>query len=72
MLTVKELRKALRGVPDNMPVYIADHDHAEYGTNSIAGLAYVVDQNELNEFEKESLERNPEFKIKGKYFVIRP
>lgn len=71
-LTVGKLRKCIRGVNPNMVVYIADHDHAEYETNSVAGLAYVVDQSNLSEFEKERLDKNPELKIEGKYFVIRP
>jgi len=35
-LTVKQLKKALRGVPDDAEVVLVDHDHSEDEYNGIA------------------------------------
>jgi hypothetical protein len=67
-MKVKDLRKALKGVNGNMDVYTKDHDHSEYETNGLAGYAEVVNQKNMDEYEKERLD--PCFKIKGNYFVV--
>jgi hypothetical protein len=64
-LTVKDLHKALKGVPGNTPVYTADHDHSKYEWNGKAGRAELINQSGAERVDKE-------FAIKGNYFVIRP
>ncbi len=73
-MTVSQLRKKLKGIDGNLPVYIADHDHAEYETNSIANQAYVVDYKDLSDYSKEQMKkRGDEFSRQAKkYLVIRP
>lgn len=69
-MKVKELREALKGVPGHLNVYTRDHDHSKYETNSIASYAEVLNQKDATGYERERLDKNPEFKIAGKYFVI--
>lgn len=64
-LTVKDLRRALKGVPGNTPVFTADHDHGKYEWNSRARTAELVNQLGVERVQEE-------FKLKGNYFVIRP
>lgn len=70
-LTVGKLRDILKGLPDNMPIYTADHDHSEWETNGRASYAEVRNQKDMSDYAKECLERDKGiFKRKGKYFVI--
>lgn len=69
-MTIKELRKQMRGLDENLEIYTADHDHSEWETNGKTFCAEVRNQSEMNEHAKESLNQNPEFKIDGDYFVI--
>lgn len=50
-LTVKQLKKALRGVPDDAEIVLCDHDHSEneynggvssYGHETVGGERYDV------------------------------
>jgi len=74
-MTVKELRAALKGLPGNMEVYTADHDHGKFEVNAPAGEAEVInkkdaepwDLDHLYDIEKEEFESRP-----NKYLVIRP
>lgn len=72
-MTVSELIKALNGVPGNLPVYIADHDHGDYETGGKASFVDVKDQSEADEEGKAYLnsKQGNAFKIKGKYLVIK-
>lgn len=67
-MNVSDLRKAIRRLDGNMPVFIADHDHGEYEYNSIAGSAKVMNQ----DGKTASQEIGHEFIIEGDYLVIRP
>lgn len=69
-LTVGKLKKALRGLPDNMPVYTRDHDHSEWETNGRASDAVVLNQADMDDYAQQSLDENSEFKIEGDYFVV--
>ena len=71
-LTVKELRKKLIGLPPEMPVYLADHDHSEGEWNSSVGGVVVVNQEDLPQDEKDHLDKNPTWKIDKPYLVIHP
>lgn len=70
-MTVSELRKYLKGVPGSMPVYIADHDHAEFEVNSIAGYAEVMDKRDADA-ERERATNYQFDNLPNKYLVIRP
>lgn len=69
-MTVGELRKALRGLPSNMPCYNVDHDHSEWETNGRTRYAEVRNQKDMGEYAQESLRKDPGFKIKGRYLAI--
>lgn len=68
-MTVKELKEKLKSMPDNLTVYLADHDHAEYETNSRAHSVDIVDQKNASE-KWHNDPFNSCFKIKEKYVVI--
>lgn len=70
-LTVGQLKKALKGIKDSTPVYLADHDHSEWETSSRANYLEVINQKDLDDYAKQKLEEDPYFKIKGEYVVIR-
>jgi len=67
-MTVADLRKAIKGVDGKMPIYSRDHDHSTYETNGPIGLVEVLDQEDMDEWDKKSLDE-PHI-IKGKYLVI--
>jgi len=69
-MTIKELKEVIKDLPDNMPVYAADHDHSEWETNGPVRFVDVVDQSKLDEYEHMLLKQNPEYKIKGRYLVL--
>jgi len=70
-LTVGELKKALKGINNNVPVFNVDHDHSEWETNGAAGYAELRNQNNMSNYAKECLEKDDGiFKIKGNYFAI--
>lgn len=71
MLTVGKLKKKLKGIPDSTPIYTADHDHSSWETNGLASQVEFLNQNDMSDMEKEFLEEDPVFKIKGSYVVIR-
>ena len=70
-MTIKELRKQLRGLDENLEIYTADHDHSEWETNGKASCVEVRNQSEMDGYAKESLRKNPEFKIDGYHVVIK-
>lgn len=70
MLTAGKLRKLLIGIPANTPIYIADHDHGTYETNSIARIAKLINQEDADPWDVDRLAEVQ--KITGPYFVIRP
>ena len=68
-MTIKELRKKLRGLDENMQIYISNSDHNEWETDA---LTYAVDVRNQDEF-KEELEQDRvglQPTIKGDYLVI--
>lgn len=67
-MTVADLRKALKGVPGHLEVYTRDHDHSKYETNGLASCAEVIDQKEMDDWERKRLDDT--FKITKKYFVV--
>lgn len=70
-MTVGELKKALRGLPNDMIVMCADHDHAEWETNGTPSSAGVVNQKYMSDYAHQELEKNDGvFKIKGDYFLL--
>jgi len=69
-MTVGELRKALKGLPANMPCYNVDHDHSEWETNGRTKYAEVRNQKDMDDYAKQCLEKDQFFKIKGRYLAI--
>lgn len=65
-LTVSDLRKALKGLKGNTPVYVSDHDHGKYETISKAYRAEKLNQEEADPWD----EVDEDFKIEGDYFVV--
>ncbi len=49
-ITVKQLKKALRGVPDDAIILLCDHDHGEDEYNGTAsGMGHVSPGDELHD-----------------------
>ena len=71
MLTVGQLKKALKGIDDKTPVYLADHDHSEWETNGQANRVEVINQKEFDQWTQDRLNKDSQFKIDGNYVVIR-
>lgn len=71
MLTVGQLKKALKGIDDKTPVYLADHDHSEWETNGQADRVEVINQKDFDQWIQDRLKKDNEFKIDGNYVVIR-
>jgi len=71
MLTVGQLKKALKGIDDKTPVYLADHDHSEWETNGQANRVEVINQKDFDQWTQDRLKKDSEFKIDGTYVVIR-
>lgn len=67
-MTVKELKKALRGVPDNLVVWVADHDQdPEIGElNGSVSSAEVCELSDWREIEPEWRDM-----LEGGFFVIK-
>ena len=70
-MTVSELRKKLKGINGKLPVYIADHDHGEYDVNSIANQVFIVNRDEMSNWDKKNEDQSQRDNPK-KYLVIRP
>ncbi|HYD90495.1 MAG TPA: hypothetical protein VEA37_03290 [Flavobacterium sp.] len=67
-LKVKDLIKKLKKFDGDLPVYIADHDHATFETNGQAYSVHIVDQKNM---DKAAKARQKEFyKIEGEYIII--
>lgn len=68
-LNVKQLISKLKKLPQNLPVYWADHDHDTYETNNEANRVHVIDPLEMNDIQREwRTPGNPD----ERYVVIRP
>ncbi len=71
MLTVGQLKKALKGIDDKTPIYLADHDHSEWETNGQANRVEVINQKDFDQWTQDRLKKDSQFKIDGTYVVIR-
>jgi len=71
MLTVGQLKKALKGIDEKTPVYLADHDHLEWETNGQANRVEVINQKDFDQWTQDRLKKDSQFKIDGTYVVIR-
>lgn len=70
-MTVSELRKKLKGLKGDMPVYISDHDHGEYETNGSLGSVKVINHSNMDEMDLKSHRRDG-FEIKhGDYLSLK-
>jgi len=47
-MKLKELRKQLRGLDENMQVFIANHDHSEWETDALASSVDVRNQDDFD------------------------
>lgn len=56
-MTVSELRKALKGIKGDTPVYMADHDHGTYETNSLVNRVMLIDQKNADDWEIKRLDK---------------
>ena len=68
-MTIKELRKKMRGLDENMEVFVANHDHSEWETDALANSVDVRNQEDyIEELQNERDRAQP--KIEGDYLVI--
>jgi hypothetical protein len=65
-MTLKQLRKQLRGLDENMQIYIANHDHSEWETDALTSHVDVRNQKDYDVDYKS--EGQPI--IDGNYIVI--
>ena len=65
-MTLKELRKQLRGLDENMEVFISNHDHSEWKTDARTSSVDVRNQDDYDIDYKQ--EGQPI--IEGNYIVI--
>jgi hypothetical protein len=75
-MKVKKLIALLKKMPPDLDVYMADHDHSEYETNSLIGDVCLVDKSEMDNYAKH-LHKNDLFyrsfnSTDEVYVVIRP
>lgn len=68
-MTLKELRKQLRGLDENMQVFIANHDHSEWETDACTSSVDVRNQDDYKE-ELKNERDNAQPTIEGNYIVI--
>lgn len=68
-MTVSELRKKLKGVNGDLPVFVSDHDHGRYEWNGKVGDVLLLNQRDMDDFERKALDKN--FAIIGNYISIR-
>jgi hypothetical protein len=66
MLTVADLRKALKGVSGKTPVVTKDHDHSKYEWNGYASSVQVLNQKDADPWD----EPKDNWKIEGDYVAI--
>lgn len=67
-MTVSELRKALKGVNGKLEVFTRDHDHNTFETGGLVRSAKVIDQKEMDDWERKRLD--PIFIKNKKYFIV--
>jgi len=51
-MTVKQLIKQLEKMPQNLQVYVSDHDHSEYETNGEVGDVTLIDRSNAGDIRK--------------------
>lgn len=75
-MKVKKLIALLKKMPQDLDVYIADHDHGEYETNSIIGNCELVDKSEMDNDTESRHKVNPFYEAFNgtpeMYVVVRP
>lgn len=75
-MKVKKLISILKKMPQDLEVYIADHDHGKFETNNIVGGCELIDKSEMDEDTESRHENNPYYKAfngtEDIYVVIRP
>ena len=53
-MKVKELRKQLECLPQNLEIYWADHDHGEFETGSKVGKVKLIDKRNMTEHSNDN------------------
>ncbi len=73
-MTVKQLIKELKKLPQNLKVYHADHDHGDYETSGDIGQALLINKAEMTEvYNDKDFGRSDVFTYTPKkYVVLRP
>lgn len=74
-MIVKDLIKKLKKMPQHLDIYMADHDHGHFETNSIVNQVYLIDKKEMDEVENDNfnVDNNTPFKNTPVLYVcIRP
>lgn len=69
-MNAKELIKLLKVMPQDLPIYWADHDQGDYEVNNTVRCVLLIDQDEMDDDDKK-YNHNWEANRK-KYIVIRP
>lgn len=67
----RTIKKSVKRDSRQYARFTADHDHSEFETNGRAGHAELKNQKNAEQYQKEYLDKNDFFKIKGNYFVIK-
>ena len=75
-MKVKKLIAILKKIPQDLDVYMADHDHGEYETNNKIGNCELVDKSKMDDDTKNLHANNPFYEAFNgtpeMYVVIRP
>ena len=74
-MKVKQLIKKLEGLPKNLEIYSADHDHGKFETSSEIGRVELIDKSEMDDIEDDNYCDGGYYPFKNtpkKYVVIRP
>jgi hypothetical protein len=61
-MTIKELKKAIKNLPDHMEIYFRDHDQGEWDYNNRVNRCKVIDFDQKS-FKKEEYFNSPDGKV---------
>ena len=53
-MKVSKLIRVLKKMPQNLEIYMADHDHGTYETNSIANNCELIDKSKMTDTDNDN------------------